>query len=152
MAQMTTPLSPRQNHGKDTDKKHVPWAVILFFLLVIGGPVGVLLCIIAAVVFVVLKLKQNGGAVSKGGVSDFVQKHGTTGRRPKHTAQKQPAAYPGRRIDQPPVQQHVHGSLTDHCRAKRLEQLETLKEAGLYSEEEYKAKKRQIIRETANQR
>ncbi len=152
MAQLNSPLKPHSNPKKDEKKSGLPWALIGFFLFVISGPIGFLLAAIAAVVMLIVKLGKNGVFIGKGNLPssnhDRADQHrADPGYRPERSAKKRSTADPGRAAPA-----HIHGGLTDHCRAKRLEQLETLKEAGLYSEEEYKAKKSQIIRETANER
>ncbi len=158
MAQLNSPLQPNSNPKKDEEKKGITWALIGFFVLVIGGPVGFLLAAIAVVVILITKLGKNGVDLGKGQWPSFKSEQPAQHRDqpihwPEHPAKQKPSADPSRQIPRPQMQQeHIHGSLTDHCRAQRLAQLDTLKEAGLYNEEEYKAKKRQIIRETANEK
>lgn len=150
MAQLNSPLTPNQNRENE-NKKGFPWALIAFFVLVIGGPFGILLAAIAVVVILIIKMTKNGVDLGKGQRPSF--KSEQPAQYSTEAARKRPPTPSGHRTDRPQMrQEHVHGSLTDHCRAQRLKQLETLKEAGLYNEEEYKAKKRQIIRETANEK
>lgn len=159
MAQFNSLFQTDPNHQMDEEKKGIPWLLIWFFLIIVGGPIGILLAAIAVVIVLIVKMNKNGVDLSKGQWPSFKSEQPPAQHRdqpvhwPEHPAKQKPSADPSRQIPRPQMQQeHIHGSLTDHCRAQRLAQLDTLKEAGLYDEEEYKAKKRQIIRETANEK
>lgn len=158
------------------DKKKLPIGVILFILIFIGGPIGLVLALIIGGVWLVSKVnpvtaykkeaaRQVGDELGKTGeilrqkvrqTEAFVRQHteaGSVPQRQSHTDTVQSSAaktsrpQPVHRGQSQPIGHDFQRNM-GLSRKQQLDQLKTLKEAGLYSEREYQAARRKIMQET----
>ena len=104
----------------------------IFVILPMSGLFGLLWTAVAAVLLVKQAKKQGEDRDKRS--APFVSKV------TKHTYQSIPKPAPRKQ------EQHDHIQSTCLGQAGRLEQLETLRKAGLYTNEEYRQKKEEILR------
>ena len=120
---------------------------ILTIVLVLTGMLGIgglVLGLVCAGVYVAVKAVSNRDAKAAP-----IQKHPFDLQRERKNSLQPPK----NRFRQVPKDEEIHhaGSAApedSHSRKKRLEQLEVLRGAGLYTKAEYEAAKARIIRET----
>ena len=160
----------RNRSHKERERKASPLGVAAAVLVVIGGHVGILIAIAVVVVMLIYKQVTQNKESRSGGTA--VHSTPPPRRRPqpaqerpqlakeparRHTAQTPPPRPAAHRSARPEINgAHQLRSGKTHrfrgniglSRAKQLEQLEVLLGAGLYTQEEYKQKKRRILRET----
>lgn len=142
-------LSSFGDNGRNGGKKQLSPNMILllvgiFVILPMSGLFGLLWTAVAAVLLV-KQAKKQGGNGEKPSVP-LSPRRETKGPAPfvskvtKHTYQS--VTRPASRKQE----QHDHIQSTCLGQAGRLEQLETLRKAGLYTNEEYRKKKEEILR------
>ena len=139
-------LSSFGDNGRNGGKKQLSPNMILllvgiFVILPMSGLFGLLWTAVAAVLLV-KQAKKEGADGDK--------------RSPRRTETKGPAPFVSKvtkhtyqSVTRPaPRKQEQHDHIQSTClgQAGRLEQLETLRKAGLYTNEEYRQKKEEILR------
>lgn len=147
-------MSARRNNGKQGNA--ALWIILVIFAL--GNPIfGIFFLIVAGFVWYA---KKNLAAKDADPDQPAQRQRPTEAQRRQNTSsaaspsafrQKKKAAVstPVRtpsRPTRPSAQQHDHIPSICLDQKARLEQLETLKKAGLYSNEEYRAKREEILR------
>ena len=152
----------KQEIGKKPESSKWIGAVIAF--LVIMGPVGVAIGLFGLMIWLLIRAisaaqKGKNGAVTvkmprknrkKKADADrvFGELEGTRDNPFHALEEEQKQRFRLGRSEPHEFGSHVHVYNDDHSRTRRLEQLEVLKGAGLYTEQEYRDRKAQIIRET----
>ena len=143
-------LSSFGDNGRNGGKKQLSPNMILllvgiFVILPMSGLFGLLWTAVAAFLLV-KQAKKQGGNGEKPSAPLSPRRTETKGPAPfvskvtKHTYQSIPKPAPRKQ------EQHDHIQSTCLGQAGRLEQLETLYRAGLYTTEEYRKKKEEILR------
>lgn len=142
-------LSSFGDNGRNGGKKQLSPNMILllvgiFVILPMSGLLGLIWTAVAAFLLV-KQAKKQGGNGEKPSVP-LSPRRETKGPAPfvskvtKHTYQSVTRPAPRKQ------EQHDHIQSTCLGQAGRLEQLETLRKAGLYTNEEYRQKKEEILR------
>lgn len=147
-------MSARRNNGKQGNA--ALWVILAIFVL--GNPIlGIFFLVVAGLVWYAKKnfvtkdaepdqpaqQQQPTEAQRRQTVSSAA--HPSPLRPKKKPAVSTPVRTPSRPT-RPSAQQHDHIPSICLDQKARLEQLETLKKAGLYSNEEYRAKREEILR------
>lgn len=139
-------MSARRNNGKQGNA--ALWVILAIFVL--GNPIlGIFFLLVAGLVwyakknFVTKDADPDQPAQRRQTVSSAVTP--TVLKPKKKPAVSTPVRTPSRPT-RPSAQQHDHIPSICLDQKARLEQLETLKKAGLYSNEEYRAKREEILR------
>ena len=147
-------MSARRNNGKQGNM--ALWIVLAIFVL--GNPIlGIFALVVAGFVWYAKKSfaakdadPDQPAQRQKSTVTDWKQTLSSPARPNVFQAKKKATvSAPTRTISRPTrpsAQQHDHIQSICLDQKARLEQLETLRKAGLYSNEEYKAKREEILR------
>lgn len=148
----------------DEKKKSFPWLPIAVALVVILGPFALFILVPGFIVYFLVKgnLGQIGSTPSQRYLAKnpqrrkrfeekdevFANSEGGEHRDNPFESVQEKLSFKFGKPEKHEFGSHVHTVNDDHSRARRLEQLEILKGAGLYTEKEYRDRKAQIIRET----
>ena len=149
----------------DEKKKSFPWLPFAVILVVILGPFALFFLIPGLIIYLVVKSKGQEGPAStpsqrylaknpqrrqrfEGKDEVFANSEGGEHRDNPFESVQEKLSFKFGKAEKHEFGSHVHTVNDDHSRARRLEQLEILKGAGLYTEKEYRDRKTQIIRET----
>lgn len=152
---MKESLRPDPEQEKKKKQYVARWIVVAVVILYLFDVVGLLLAlpvVIIVLIAVAGKKKGNAGPEAGGGwaalrdqeqIRRSVQEACAVMRQRIGQLRGEESAGPARRRDI--VETHDHIPSTALSTQKQLEQLKTLKEAGLYTPQEYEAKRRQIL-------
>jgi len=146
-------MSARKNNGKQGNA--ALWIILAIFVL--GNPIlGIFFLIVGGLVWYA---KKNFAAKDADPDQPAQRRQSATEPRQTFSSAAKPNAFKPKKKPavstptrtpskptRPSAQQHDHIQSICLDQKARLEQLETLKKAGLYSNEEYKAKREEILR------
>ena len=138
---MANRLQPRKKEKKQALSNSAGALItIVLVLTAVLGAGGLILGLVCVGVYVAVKAVSNKDAKAAP-----IQKHPFDLQQERKKAEN--------RFRQTPREEEIHHAGTaapedSHSRKKRLEQLDVLKGAGLYTKAEYEAAKARIIRET----
>ncbi len=150
MAGMNDDRRNSRNRGNANGLVMLPFLIVSIVFLVIGVvmllpnvPIFGLVWILFCVYFIGIAVKSMAGKPASRRRTD-----GQEPARPASSAAPRPAESQrgDRRTYQPAGQEHDHIRSVALSPQRKLEQLETLRDAGLLTDEEYREKKREIMK------